>query len=115
MKRIIISKIMPRHLWRGFLRGLLLASIVLVNLHLVFAEALVWEDVLTEAQRKNPRIIYARESLKSAGLSYRSSFTNFLPQISASAGWNKSSSITSFESFAEGGREDEEFNYGISG
>lgn len=115
MKRIIISKIMPRHLWRGFLQGLLLAGIVLVNLDIVFAEALVWEDVLAEAQRKNPRIISARESLKSAGLSYKSSFTNFLPQISASAGWNKSSSITSFESFAEGGREDEEFNYGISG
>jgi len=115
MKRIIISKIMPRHLWRGFLQGLLLAGIVLVNLRLVFAEALVWEDVLAEAQRKNPGIISARESLKSAGLSYKSSFTNFLPQISASAGWNKSSSITSFESFAEGGREDEEFNYGISG
>jgi len=115
MNRIIISKRMPQHLWRGFLRGLLLAGIVLVNLHLVFAEALVWEDVLREAKEKNPRVISARQSLKSASLSYKSSFTSFLPQISASAGWSKSSSITSFESFAEGGREDEEFNYGISG
>ncbi|MFB0564234.1 MAG: TolC family protein [Candidatus Aminicenantaceae bacterium] len=115
MKRIVISKRMPHHLWQGFLRGLLLAGIVLVNLDLVFAEALVWEDILAEAQKKNPRIISARESLKSAGFSYKSSYTNFLPQLSASAGWSKSSSITSFESFAEGGREDEEFNYGISG
>jgi len=115
MKRIIISKRMPRHLWQGFLRGLLVASIILVNLDLVFAEALIWEDVLREAKEKNPRIISAGQSLKSASLSYKSSFTNFLPQISASAGWKKSSSITSFESFAEGGREDEEFNYGISG
>ena len=115
MKRIIISKRMPRHLWQGFLRGVLLAGIIIVNSHLVFAEALVWENVLAEAEKKNPRIISARESLKSASLSYKSSFTSFLPQISASAGWTKSSSITSFESFAEGGREDEEFNYGISG
>ncbi len=115
MKRIVIFKMVARHLWRGFLRGLLLAGIVLVNLHLVFAETFVWEDVLQEAQKKNPRIISARQSLKSAGLSYKSSYTNFLPQVSASAGWSKSSSITSFESFAEGGREDEEFNYGISG
>ena len=115
MNRIIISKRMSHHLWRSFLRGVLLAGIVLVNLHLVFAEALVWEDVLREAKEKNPRVISARQSLKSASLSYKSSFTSFLPQISASAGWSKSSSITSFESFAEGGREDEEFNYGISG
>ncbi|MFQ5867282.1 MAG: TolC family protein [bacterium] len=115
MKRIIISKRMPRHLWQGFLGGLLLAGVIIVNLNVVFAEALVWEDVLAEAKEKNPRIISARQSVKSASLSYRSSFTNFLPQISASAGWKKSSSITSFESFAEGGREDEEFNYGISG
>lgn len=115
MKRIIISKRMPHHLWRGFLRGVLLAGMVFVNLNLVFAEALVWEDVLREAKEKNPQIITAGQSLKSASLSYKSSFTSFLPQISASAGWTKSSSITSFESFAEGGSEDEEFNYGISG
>jgi len=115
MRRIIISKIMPHGLWQVFLRGVLLAGILLVNLDIVFAEALVWEDVLREAKEKNPRIITAGQSLKSASLSYKSSFTSFLPQISASAGWNKSSSITSFESFAEGGREDEEFNYGISG
>jgi len=115
MKRIIISKRMHHHLWQGFLRGVLLAGIILVNLQLVFAEALVWEDVLSEAKKKNPGIISAHQSLKSARLSYRSAFTNFLPQLSASAGWRKSSSITSFESFAEGGREDEEFNYGISG
>lgn len=115
MKRIIISKRMPRHLWRGFLRGVLLAGILLVNLDIVFAEALVWEDVLREAKEKNPGIITAGQSLKSASLSYKSSFTSFLPQISASAGWTKSSSITSFESFAEGGSENEEFNYGISG
>ncbi|NIM03840.1 TolC family protein [bacterium] len=115
MKRIIISKITHHHLWQGLLRGVLLAGIVLVNLNLVFAETLVWEDVLAEAEKKNPRIISADQSLKSAGLSYRNAFTNFLPQLSASAGWRKSSSITSFESFAEGGREDEEFNYGISG
>jgi len=115
MKRMIIFKRLSRDLWRSLLWGVLLAGIVLINLHLVFAEALVWEDVLAEAQRKNPRIISARESLKSAGLSYKSSFTNFLPQVSASAGWSKSSSITSFESFAEGGSENEEFNYGISG
>ncbi len=115
MKRIIISKRMPHHLWRGFLRGVLLAGIVFVNLNLVFAEALVWEDVLREAKEKNPQIITAGQSLKSASLSYKSSFTSFLPQISASAGWTKSSSITSFETFAEGGSENEEFNYGISG
>ncbi len=115
MKRIIIFKRMHHHLWQGFLRGVLLAGIVLVNLHLVFAEALVWEDVLAEAEKKNPGIISAHQSLKSARLSYRSAFTNFLPQLSASAGWKKSSSITSFESFAEGGSENEEFNYGISG
>ena len=115
MKRIIISKRMHHHLWQGFLRGVLLAGIVLVNLHLVFAKALVWEDVLAEAEKKNPGIISAHQSLKSARLSYRSAFTNFLPQLSASAGWKKSSSITSFESFAEGGSENEEFNYGISG
>lgn len=115
MKRIIISKRMRHHLWQGFLRGVLLAGIILVNLHLVFAEALVWEDVLSEAKKKNPGIISAHQSLKSARLSYRSAFTNFLPQLSASAGWRKSSSITSFESFAEGGSENEEFNYGISG
>jgi len=115
MKRIIISKRMHHHLRQGFLRGVLLAGIILVNLHLVFAKALVWEDVLSEAKKKNPGIISAHQSLKSASLSYKSSFTNFLPQLSASAGWRKSSSITSFESFAEGGRENEEFNYGISG
>jgi outer membrane protein TolC len=115
MKRIIISKRMHHHLWQGFLRGVLLAGIILVNLELVFAKALVWEDVLSEAKKKNPGIISAHQSLKSARLSYRSAFTNFLPQLSASAGWKKSSSITSFESFAEGGSENEEFNYGISG
>lgn len=115
MKRIIISKRMHHHLWQGFLRGVLLAGIILVNLDLVFAKALVWEDVLSEAKKKNPGIISAHQSLKSARLSYRRAFTNFLPQLSASAGWKKSSSITSFESFAEGGSENEEFNYGISG
>ena len=115
MKRIIISKRMHHHLWQGFLRGVLLAGIILVNLDLVFAKALVWEDVLAEAKKKNPGIISAHQSLKSARLSYRSAFTNFLPQLSASAGWKKSSSITSFESFAEGGSENEEFDYGISG
>jgi len=115
MKRIIIFKRMPHNLWWVFLRGVLLVGIILVNLRVVFAETLVWEDVLREAEKKNPGIISAHQSLKSAGLSYKSSFTNFLPQVSASAGWRKSSSITSFESWAEGGRETEEFNYGISG
>jgi len=94
---------------------LLLLVIVLINANFLFAQMLTWEDVLREAKEKNPGIIYARQSLKSAGVSYKSAFTNFLPQISASAGWKKSSSVTSFESFAEGGTEDEEFNYGISG
>jgi len=94
---------------------LLVPVIVLINVNFLFAEMLTWEDVLQEAKEKNPGIISARQSLKSAGLSYKSAFTNFLPQISASGGWKKSSSITSFESFAEGGRENEEFNYGISG
>jgi len=94
---------------------LLLLAIVFINANFLFAQMLTWQDVLREAKEKNPGIISARQSLKSAGLSYKSAFTNFLPQISASAGWNKSSSITSFESFAEGGREDEEFSYGISG
>ena len=52
MKRIIISKRMHHHLWQGFLRGVLLAGIILVNLDLVFAKALVWEDVLSEAKKK---------------------------------------------------------------
>jgi len=94
---------------------LLLAVILLINVNFLFAGMLTWEDVLREAKEKNPGIISARQSLKSAGFSYRSAFSNFLPQISASAGWKKSSSITSFESFAEGGGENEEFNYGITG
>jgi len=54
------------------------------------AETLDWEKILKEANNKNPALISARQSLKAAKISYRSSFTSFFPGISGNVGWEKS-------------------------
>jgi len=71
------------------------------------AETLTWEDVLSEAKRKNPELLKAEESIKQARLNYYRSFSNFLPQVSFSAGVN--------ESGTPGLSSSRDYSYGISG
>jgi len=64
-----------------------------------------WNDVLKEAKDKNPTLIKAEESLNQAELYYKMSFSNFLPQVSASAGDSRNSSgLTNSYSFGLSGR-----------
>ncbi len=73
----------------------------------IFTQQLTWEDVLSEAKRKNPALIKAEESLNQARLNYYRSFTNFLPQISFSLGAN--------ESGTPGSSSERNYSYGVSG
>ncbi len=94
---------------------LLILVIVFLEINPAAGETLSWKDLLPEGRQKNPRIISAEKSLESAKLSYMKAYANLLPQLSAGAGWGKSSSVMSLESLAEGLAAKEEFSYRVSG
>ena len=72
-----------------------------------FSAPLIWQDVLSEAKKNNPELIKAEDSVKNARLSYYNSYTNFLPQLSANAGVNKSKT--------DGTDSPEQYSLGLSG
>lgn len=71
------------------------------------AGVMTWSDVLAEAKKKNPDLRKAEETLKQARMSYYSSYSGFMPQLSANASAGQS------QSDANGfGRS---YSYGLSG
>ena len=52
----------------------------------VSAGALGWQDVLYTAMKKNPSMLQSIRTLEQAKWNYYSTFSNFLPQVSVSAG-----------------------------
>ena len=54
-----------------------------------------WRDVLIETMDKNPALKKASEQVKTAQYGYLSSYSGFLPQISANASGNKSGDFNS--------------------
>jgi len=73
----------------------------------IHSQSFSWQDVLSESKKLNSTLIRAEESIKNARLSYHVSFTNFLPQLSASAGISESKSDVSDIR--------ESYSYGLSG
>lgn len=69
----------------------------------IYANALIWNEVLEEALDKNPELANARNSLELSDISYRSSFTNYYPNISGNMGARKSDS------------NDTSYSYGLNG
>ncbi|MBU2567321.1 MAG: TolC family protein [Elusimicrobia bacterium] len=65
--------------------------------------ALTWQEVMDIAKKNNPVVIRAEKELKTARLSYHSSYTNFLPQISGSVSQSASEAET------------KKYSYGLSG
>ncbi|MDD5686899.1 MAG: TolC family protein [Elusimicrobia bacterium] len=82
-------------------------QILILSSNFSHSQQLTWQDVLAEAKTKNPDLIKAEKGIKKARLSYYSSFTNFLPQLSASAGAGQSKSSDNSES--------KNYSYGLSG
>ncbi|MFH0807958.1 MAG: TolC family protein [Elusimicrobiota bacterium] len=70
---------------------LLLIQMFTIN---VFAADLTWQDVLKEAKQKNQGLVKAQESLKQAQYQLSIAYSNFMPQISASASTGRSGSDT---------------------
>jgi len=77
------------------------------------AEILTWGDCLREASRNNPALIAAREAVYKARAQYQGSYSNFLPQISADAGYSRANSAASLDT-AGGSGIREEFSTGLS-
>ncbi|MDA3792821.1 MAG: TolC family protein [Elusimicrobia bacterium] len=57
-----------------------------------YADKLSWDDIFTEALKKNPEIQNARSSLRLSEISYKSSLLNFYPDFSGNMGVSKSDS-----------------------
>lgn len=92
---------------RIIIYNFLLVIFLWVPVNCLYPQSLSWQDVLTEAKKNNPAIISAEKSVKLARLQYHSSFTNFLPQLSANAGVSQTASDSS-------GR-GKDYSYGLSG
>lgn len=73
----------------------------------LYADPLTWDEVLRETTAKNPALLKAEKSLETARLNYLRSFSNFLPQVSASAVAGRSQ-FGSMEPT-------DDYSYGISG
>jgi outer membrane protein TolC len=71
------------------------------------ARNLVWNDVVNEAATANPALAKAKESLAQARWSLTRAYSNFLPQLSASASAGQSQSDTTGLS--------KDYSYGLSG
>lgn len=89
-----------------FLTGLLFFYSFYAGSHL-YSGQLTWQDVLETAKKNNPLLVKAEKTVKLARLQYRSSFTNFLPQLSANAGVSQADSGGSVWS--------KDYSYGLSG
>lgn len=77
-------------------------------------EPLTWEACVVEASQNNPDLAASRETVAKARSQYRGSYSNFLPQLSANAGYSRANSPTSLESFSAGSGIREEFSMGLS-
>ncbi|MFH0947886.1 MAG: TolC family protein [Elusimicrobiota bacterium] len=73
----------------------------------LYSQPLTLRDVIIEAKKNNPTLIKAEKSVKLARLQYQSSFTNFLPQLSANAGVSQTDS--------DGSCWSKGYSYGFSG
>lgn len=77
-------------------------------------EFLTWEACLREASRNNPSLAAAQEAVWKARAQHQASYSDFLPQISADAGYSRANSATSLDSVASGSGVREEFSAGLS-
>jgi outer membrane protein, multidrug efflux system len=90
------------------MKKLLLSFVLLFTCVLTAgAGVMAWNDVLSEAKQKNPDLKKAAETLKQARLSYYSSYSGFLPQLSANASGGQSQSDSSGFNRS--------YSYGLSG
>ncbi|MDO8734491.1 MAG: TolC family protein [Elusimicrobiota bacterium] len=80
---------------------------VIFNCFCLYSQPLTWQDVLIEAKKNNPLLVKAEKSVKLARLQYQSSFTNFLPQVSANSGVSQTDS--------DGSGWSKDYSYGLSG
>ncbi len=78
------------------------------------AEILTWEECLREASRNNPGLAAAEEAVRKARAQRQASFSDFLPQLSAEAGYTRANSATSLDSAGSGSGVREEFSAGLS-
>ncbi|MBI5573901.1 MAG: TolC family protein, partial [Elusimicrobia bacterium] len=93
----------------GLLRHRLAMTVILsiFNYFCLYSQPLTLQDVLAQAKKNNPILLKAEKSVKLARLQYQSSFTNFLPQLSANAGISQADSDNSGWS--------KDYSYGLSG
>lgn len=64
----------------------MILSLICVLAGSAAAADLGWNNVVAEAKSKNPALVKAAESLDQARWALKSSYSNFLPQVSANAG-----------------------------
>ena len=89
-------------------RGLAMTVMLSIfNCFCLYSQPLTWQDVLVTAKNNNPLLVKAEKSVKLARLQYQSSFTNFLPQLSANAGVSQTDS--------DGSGWSKDYSYGLSG
>lgn len=80
----------------------------------VAEEPLTWEVCVVEATRHNPDLTAAQQAVVKARSQLHGSYTDFLPQLSANAGYSRANSATSVELFSAGSGVREEYNMGLT-
>lgn len=91
-----------------FLRAIAMTVMLSIfNCFCLYSQPFTWQDVLAQAKKNNSILLKAEKSVKSARLQYQSSFTNFLPQLSANAGVSQADS--------DGSGWSKDYSYGLSG
>ncbi|OGS22101.1 MAG: hypothetical protein A3J83_03775 [Elusimicrobia bacterium RIFOXYA2_FULL_40_6] len=84
-----------------------LLFVLLTAVQVLPAQQLTWQDVLKEAKQKNQELKKAQESLNQAQYQLSIAYSNFMPQISASASTGRSGSDTTSTK--------ESYSMGVSG
>jgi len=92
---------------RIIISNFLFIIFLLLPFNCLYTQPLSWRDVLIHTKKNNPAILSEEKSVKSARLQYQSSFTNFLPQLSANAGVSQADS--------DGSDWSKDYSYGLSG
>jgi outer membrane protein TolC len=67
-----------------------------------------------EATQKNPDLAAAREAVHRATFQYQGSFSNFLPQLSLDAGYDRANSATNLQPFTAGSDIQEQYSLGLT-
>ena len=71
-------------------RNILLINIVFLSLPSYGSDTISWNDCLQKTRENNPDVKAAKEQLESTRSTYKSTYSGFLPEVNASAGYTKS-------------------------